>query len=285
MQLQKLLARPDVHLITILGTGGIGKTRLTLALAEQILSKQDGDKAHPYQHGVCFASLAQLGTADSLLAALAEAVRFSFRDSQDQKEQLLRYLSNRSMLLLLDNFEHLLDGSGLVGRLLLTAPQLQILVTSRERLRLQGEQVYPLQGLLVDVTAVTDDARTLFLQAARRLRPDFAITAENLSALNHICQLVGGMPLALELAAAWVDLLTLPEIAAEIQRNLEFLESDLRDVPSRHCSMQAVFDASWQRLSPAEQQLLTQVTIFKGALHEKRLRPLRKPRCAIWLDW
>lgn len=253
--LDSLLANPQTRLVTILGSGGMGKTRLSLAVAERQLARQQ------FAQGIFFVPLAWVGESDRILSAIAEAMEIRLEAGE---QQLFNTLRTRQILLVLDNFEHLLDGSELVRRLLQTAPQLQILVTSRERLRLQGEQVYPLQGLVVDDTAVSDDARTLFLQAARRLRPDFEVSPENLPILNHICRLVEGMPLALELAATWVDLFTLAEIAAEIQRNLNFLESDLRDIPSRHRSMQAVFDASWQRLSPAEQQLLAQVTIFKG---------------------
>jgi tetratricopeptide (TPR) repeat protein len=129
---------------------------------------------------------------------------------------------------------------------------------------LQGEQLYHIEGLALDDAAAIDDARALFIQAAGRLRPDFQATAENMSSLNQICRLVEGMPLAIELAAAWIDLFTLEDIAAGIRRNLDFLESDLRDMPSRHRSMQAVFETSWQQLSADLQQVLAAVAVFRG---------------------
>jgi len=253
--LDELLSDSQTRMVTILGIGGIGKTRLSLAVAERQLTTQK------FAQGVFFVSLAGLNESDRIVPAIAEAIRIRLEKGESQ---LFNYLRTKQILLVLDNFEHLLDGSDLVSRLLQAAPQLQILVTSRERLRLQGEQVFPIEGLMVNETAVSDDARTLFVQAARRLQPDFAATAANLPALNQICRLVEGMPLALELAAAWVDMFTLEDIAAEVQRNLEFLESDLRDMPARHRSMQAVFDTSWQQLSDNLQQVLAAIGVFRG---------------------
>ena len=253
-ELDDLLADSQTRLVTIVGAGGMGKTRLSLAAAERQIARRQ------FAQGVFFVPLAGIGESDRIVSAIAEAIKIRLEKGISQ---LFNYLKAKQILLVLDNFEHLLDSSDLVSRLLQAAPQLQILVTSRERLHLHGEQVYPIQGLAVDDTAVNDAARTLFLQAARLLRPDFEATADNLPTLNHICRLVEGMPLALELAAAWVDLFTLTDIAAEIQRNLDFLKSDLRDMPSRHRSMQAVFDTSWQQLSANLQQVLAAAGVFR----------------------
>ena len=248
--LNDLLAQPQTRLITILGPGGMGKTRLATAVAEQQLAQEQ------YPDGIFFVPLAGLHESDRIAAVIGEVLQLRLEYGETQ---LLTYLENKHLLLVLDNFEHLLDGSDLVRRLLNAAPHLQILTTSRERLRLQGEQLFPIQGLAMD-----EDAQGLFVQAARRIQPDFQVTDEIIPTLNHICRLVEGMPLALVLAAAWLDMLTLPEIAAEIQHNLDFLETDLRDVPHRHRSMRAVFDTSWQQLADNEQCLLAQVSIFRG---------------------
>ncbi|GJM39919.1 MAG: transcriptional activator [Ardenticatenaceae bacterium] len=258
--LDDLLAAPQTRLVTILGQGGMGKTRLSLAVAERQLMGQK------FGQGVFFVALAGLSETDRIVSAIAEAMQILLEKGESQ---LLNYLKAKEILLVLDNYEHLLAGRDLVSRLLQAAPNLQVLVTSRERLRLQGEQVYPIQGLSLDDTAVTDDARTLFLEAARRLRPDFQVTAEELPRLNQICRLVEGMPLALELAASWVDLFTLRDISAEIRRNITFLESDLQDVPSRHRSMQAVFDTSWQQLPPNLQQVLAAMGVFRGGFRRE----------------
>ena len=261
--LDNLLAGAHTRLVTILGAGGMGKTRLALAAAERQLAQEQ------FAQGVFFVRLAHLNESEQIITAAAESMNFRLERGE---AQLLDYLRDKKILLVLDNFENVINGADFVSRLLQNAPKLKILVTSRERLRLQGEQVYPLQGLAIEETAAVDDARALFLQTARRLRPDFQTGAEQLPALNLICKLVDGLPLALELAAAWVDMLTLAEIAAEIQSNMDFLASDLRDIPARHRSMQAVFEASWQRLSAKQKQLLAQVTVFRGGFTLQAVR-------------
>ncbi len=249
--LDDLIGDPQTRLVTILGQGGMGKTRLALAAAESQLVQ------HSFPQGVFFVPLAGLSESQRIVSAVAEAMQIKLERGEPQ---LLHYLRAKQILLVLDNFEHLLDGSELVSRLLQAAPMLQILVTSRERLRLHWEQVLPIGGLsLVDM----GDARALFMQAARRLRPDYQVRGESLGTVDHICRLVEGMPLALELAAAWVDLFALEEIVLEIQRNLDFLESDMRDIPARHRSMQAVFDTSWQQLEEKLQQVLAGLAVFR----------------------
>lgn len=255
MALNDLLLNSKARLVTLLGPGGIGKTRLAIAVAENMIAGRQ------FPDGVFFVPLAGLTGSDRISSAIAESLQLRLEQGETQ---LISYLKDRRLLLVLDNFEHLLAGTDLVGRLLAAAPNLQIVTTSRERLRLHGEQLYPIQGLAIDHQAATDDARELFLQAARRIRPAFQATEENLPSLNRICSLVEGMPLALELAAAWVDVLTLSEIAVEIQQNTDFLETDLRDIPRRHHSMRAVFETSWQQLTESEQRLSAQVSIFRG---------------------
>ncbi|UCC51552.1 MAG: tetratricopeptide repeat protein, partial [Anaerolineaceae bacterium] len=167
-----------------------------------------------------------------------------------------------------DNFEHLLDGAVLVTDMLQAAQGVKIVTTSRERLNLLSEQVYPIDGLAFpDLEAVGDaeeySAVRLFLQSAYRNRPDFALrNVDDLAYLARICHMVAGMPLALELAASWVDVLTLDEIARELQQGLDLLESERRDLPERQRSVRASFDYSWRRLDEKEQAIFGQLSIF-----------------------
>ena len=278
--LYEWLAEDAVRLITITGTGGIGKTRLALGLAQGLLERP----GHPFTDGVYFISLASLGDPAHLVSEIAAVLHFSLRsrDERSPRRQLLDYLQGKQMLLILDNFEHLLKGAEMITSMLEVAPGVQVVVTSRERLRLQGEQVLPLQGLAYDdETGIHEEERTgkphspaarLFLSGARRVQPRFDLGSGDDLLLRRICQVVEGMPLALELAATWADTLSLPAIAGEIEQGLDFLETELSDMPGRHRSMTAVFDASWQRLSSQEQAVFALLSIFRGGFTREAAR-------------
>jgi predicted ATPase/transcriptional regulator with XRE-family HTH domain len=260
------LIRQGSRLITIVGPGGIGKTRLALAVAERVASRPE----HPQP--VYFVELTGLTAVHQIIPALAAVLRcpLAGNDRRSPQGQLLDFLRDKRLLLLLDNFEHLREGGDeLVADILSQAAGVQVLVTSRERLYLQVEQVMPLAGLAFPSPGKSAgvahyQAVQLFVQTAVRYRPDFNLAADDWLALAHICHLVAGIPLALELAAAWVDTLSLATIAAEIEANLDFLTSDAPDMPERHRSMRAVFDASWQRLSADGQQVLSRLSLFRG---------------------
>jgi predicted ATPase len=268
------------RLVTIVGPGGIGKTRLALACGDHQLTA--GTR---FPNGIFFVNLALLNEADQIIPTLAGVLDFQLQSRQDghsPQQQLLDYLRPKRLLLLLDNFDHLLSppvspsvegirrGAELVADILQAAPEVQILVTSRERLHLRTEQVYPIEGLEFPDWETPEDAAgytavQLFLQSARRNQPDFALRdGADLTNLAHICCLVAGMPLALELAASWVDMLPLAEIAAELQKGLNFLETDMQDIPERHRSIRAAIDYSWHKLDEKERDIFAKLSVFRG---------------------
>lgn len=268
-QLAAMLGERAAKLITLVGPGGIGKTRLAVAAAARQVDRKE------FSDGVFFVSLAPLADPANLLAAIAESVGYPLHsEKRTGEQQLVDFLSDKSMLLVLDNFEHLLtDGPNsavaLVEAVLDRASGVAMLVTSRERLQLYQEQQYPLEGLAVADRVAGESgssyaAAELFLQSVRRRQPDYSPAADDWPVLDEICRLVEGMPLALELAATWLDTLSLMEIVAEISNNLTFLATDLRNVPDRHRSMQAVFETSWGALEPSEQATLSRLSVFRG---------------------
>lgn len=270
-QLAKLLANPACRLLTMVGPGGIGKTRLALEAA----SRQIGQ----YWHGIYFVSLAAITSADYLTSTIADALNFSFRGTLEPKVQLLNYLREKEMLLILDNFEHLLgmpEGVQLLLDLLTRAPGVKLLVTSRERLSLKGEWLVEIGGLrMPPLGGVGQEevdsysAIALFVQTARRVKPDFSLDEATWPEVVRLCRLVEGMPLALELAASWVRLLSCQEIVKEIEQSLGFLTTSLRDVSDRHRSMQAVFDHSWRLVSEEERRVFRQLSVFQGSFRRE----------------
>lgn len=280
--LETLLADSGVRLITIMGVGGMGKTRLALASAARQLAAV-GYSHSLFPDGVFWVPLAPLEQPSQIVAAVARAVDFSFHAEHEHERQLADFLRERRLLLLLDNFEHLVGAASmsLLTSLLEGAPGLKILATSRVRLGARGEHLFPLGGLdypapsspdtmppeALDELCNANSALALFCQSARRVQPGFAPDASNLPSLLRICELVGGMPLGIELAAGWLEVLSVGEIATEIERSLDFLESDWHDLPERQSSMRAVFDTSWKLLTAEEQAVLTALTVFRGGFN------------------
>ena len=264
-EIAALLSDPACRLLSLVGPGGIGKTRLAIQAAAQ-LSKNFAD-------GVYFVALQPLSSPDYLTPTLAEAVSFSFSGQQDPRQQLLSYLSAKCMLLVMDNFEHLVEAAELLPDILQTAPGIKILVTSRVVLDLQEEWIRTVQGLRYPKKETSQpieaySAIQLFAERARRVRANFSIEQER-ECIAQICRLVQGMPLALELAATWLKTLACAEIAEEIQHNLDFLATTLRNVPERHRNMRAVFEQSWRLLGPAEKEAFERLAIFQGRFHRQ----------------
>ncbi|MBA3470364.1 MAG: tetratricopeptide repeat protein [Herpetosiphonaceae bacterium] len=263
------LDRPDCRLLTIIGIGGIGKTRLALQGAQALINQ--------FWDGVWFVSLAalpQIGPADSLqpfIMALADSLGLVLHGSLAPQQQLLDYLRDKDLLLVLDNFEHILPASDLLVGMLQQAPQVKILTTSRERLNLYEEQVLEIGGLSVPAPdlAGADDiehyaAVRLFCQHARRGQMSWQLQPDQHGAVGQICRLLEGMPLGIELAAMWVRMMSCAEIAAQVAVNQDFLTSTMRNTPERHRSLRAVFQHSWQLLTAGERAALAQIAVFRG---------------------
>jgi predicted ATPase/transcriptional regulator with XRE-family HTH domain len=259
--LRQVLCEPQCRLLTLVGPGGIGKTRLAI---ETVSRMQD-----VFADGVYFVSLASVNTTTYIVPMIADALGFTFQGSgpTDPKTQLFSYLKEKDVLLLLDNLEHLLSGPGIevLSELLADALQVKLVVTSRESLGLQGEWVFDVHGLPIPENDITQGTSVeLFLQRARRAHVEFKALPDDYPAILRICHLVDGTPLGLELAAAWVRTLSCAEIAEEVERGLDFLKISARDLPERHRSMRAVFDHSWKLLSQEEQSVLSRLSVFHG---------------------
>jgi predicted ATPase/DNA-binding SARP family transcriptional activator len=259
-EINDLLDDPACRLLTISGLGGAGKTRLALQVATQ--------RAEKYLQGVFFVPLAAQSSSQEVVSTVIKTLGLSLFGPEDPRVQLMNYLRGKSVLLVLDNFEHLLKSGELVAEMLSHAPNLAILVTSRQRLNLPGEWVFELSGLGYaedeSIENVVDfDAVQLFLQTARRVRLGYTLKEGEKPSLTRICRLVEGLPLAIELAAAWVRVLPLEEIAREIENSPEIFEAPLHAVSHRHRSMQAVFDHSWRLLSDQEQRVFRKLSVFR----------------------
>lgn len=260
------LTDPECRLLTLAGVGGIGKTRLALAAATRLLS--DGQ----FPGGIHFVPLAALDAPELLAAVIAEAFDLDLHSGEATEEQLIRFLTRlpQPALLVLDNFEQLVAGADLLADMAARAPALTILVTSRERLNLRAEWVLEVGGLAFPDSLTTDaplesfEAARLFLQAATRADAGFALKRGDTAHVLRICRLLEGMPLGLELASSWVRVLSCQEIAHEIAASHAFLTTSLRDMPSRHRSLAAVFDNSWRLLSPTEQLVFRTLSVFRG---------------------
>ncbi|MCG3210421.1 MAG: hypothetical protein FOGNACKC_04052 [Anaerolineae bacterium] len=266
-QIADHLHLPDCRLLSLVGPGGIGKTRLALQSAAENLST--------FPDGVYFVSLVAVNSPQLLAVTIAGVLGCALNGPGEAEQQLANYLGQRELLLVLDNFEHLLSrsnpgGETLLPHLLTSAPHLKLLVTSRERLALPEEWVIGLDGLdfpeqdvsFADVQMYS--AVRLFVQHAQQVRANFVLSAANQADIIRLCRLLDGIPLGLELAASWLPLLSSAEIIAEIERDLDFLTDSSRRAPDRHRSMRLVFESSWQLLPEAEQEALKRLAVFKG---------------------
>lgn len=278
-ELRAGLAEADCRLLTLVGAGGIGKTRLAVQAARQQV------EAGSFRDGIIFVPLGGVSAPSSasgaaagdqeqaIVTAIAGALNFTFSDQQPPKIQLLNVLRDKHLLLVLDNLEHLHDGAVLVSELLAAAPGLKVLATSRDPLDLREEWRYPVAGLEIprdeaDPNLTCYSSVRLFAQQARRVQPSFVLNETNRPAVARICRYVEGVPLAVELAASWLRGVTCSEIVAEMER-LDFFTTPLRNQPDRHRSLRAVFDHSWRLLSRREQVVLARLSVFHGGFRQE----------------
>ena len=267
-RIAKLLAQDDCRLLCILGPGGVGKTRL----ARRAL----GDISASFANGAVFVALEDVGSASELGVRLARELGVALAGKADPLSQVIEFLRERHMLLVLDNFEHLAADTAAVQQLLDAAPRVKLIVTSRVRLALPNEWLLPLEGLPCPDVEDQDnieafDAARLFVQAAQRVAPSL-VPSEEAASIVEICQLVEGLPLALQLAAAWARTLSCDAIAAELRQSIELLQASDSAHPVRHASIEKVFDQSWQLLSPAEQDALARLSVFRGGFTSEAAR-------------
>jgi non-specific serine/threonine protein kinase len=259
-----LLREQPTRLVTLTGPGGVGKTRLALAVA----SEAAGD----FADGVCFVALASIADPTLVIPAIAQTLGVRDIAGQALVEALQATLRRRQMLLLLDNFEHVDAAAPAVTELLAACPRLVALVTSRAPLHLTGEQEYPVPPLPLPDTRrlppladlARNDAVALFVQRARAVRPDFTLAPHNAALVAAICARMDGLPLAIELAAARIRLLSPAALLARLERRLQLLTGGPRDVPARQQTMHATIAWSYDLLAFDEQRLFRQLAVFAG---------------------
>ncbi|MFN8460610.1 MAG: BTAD domain-containing putative transcriptional regulator [Anaerolineales bacterium] len=246
------LANADCRVLTLVGEGGVGKSSLALQAAQTHF--------HQFLDGAWFVSLASVKDVEGMFLAMANALKVNAASGEEIRE----FVRDKNLLLILDNMEQLVSDvvCQWIVETVRLAPNLKLLVTSLTRLNIQAEILLEVRGL--PFADSSSSAFKLFVDRARRLKPDFHPNADDASAIARLCELVNGSPLALELAAAWVRGLAVPEIVQEIERNLDILTASQQDLPPRHRSMRAVFDYFWNLLTAEERIVFQKQAVFRG---------------------
>ena len=250
----------ETRLLTILAPGGAGKTRLAIQVAAELTPE--------FPDGVFFIDLAPIQSPDDIIQTAAESIGIALSTEEDLQNQLLAYLAGKNQLLVFDNFEHVAAGSAIVTEILKSSRGIKVIVTSRSKLNTKGETVMAVSGLettwQTSEEAFVASGVRLFADASKRADASFSLSPDDLEPLSQVLELVGGMPLGIELAAAWVDVMQIQEIANEISKSLDFLDSELEGVPERHRSVRAVFDYSWSMLGEDEGRIFSALSVFRG---------------------
>jgi predicted ATPase/class 3 adenylate cyclase len=272
------------RLLTLTGPGGTGKTRLSLRVADDV--RQD------YPGGTFFVELAPISDPSLIATTIATAMGLREDANRPVLDSLKERLRHAKVLLVLDNFEQLVDGSGVVGELLVAAPGLTVLTSSREILRLRGEQEFPVPPLgLPDLNNLPPaaslshyDAVALFIQRAVSVRPDFAVTNANAPAVAAICARLDGLPLAIELAAARIKVFAPDAILARLEKSLSLLTGGARDLPARQQTLRGAIDWSYNLLDEPERTLFRRLSVFRGGWTFDTAQEICDPASDIGLD-
>ena len=282
-QLEEIVANPDARLVTIVGLGGTGKTQLAMNFARRL----SGKRPDLFANGIVFIPLAGVDTVEGFPTALAKALQISLAGQVDAIIEIGNHLYDQDVLLILDNFEQIIDSANLANQILNAAPNVKILVTSREPLHLASEWRFDLGGLTYpkgglsregwsyDKESVKSpgngryDSIDLFVQTAQQIGADFELTAETAPHVGRLCQMVAGVPLAIKLAATWLRVMPCDQIVSEVSRNMDILTSRMRDTPARQRSMRAVFEQTWELLRSDERYAFQALSIFRGGFTEE----------------
>ncbi len=261
VEIDTLIEDPNCRLLTLVGPGGVGKTRLVITAANRQLEA--------FPSGACFVPLAGTNSFEGIVPSILQSLNLNPTGEGDLKKQLMDYLRDKDLVLMLDNFEHLLEGAAVVTEILQQAPGVMVLVTSRQRLGLLAEWVFEVNGLSYPTgkgkqDLVAYEAVMLFQQRLHQVKPRHSIIEDDLPSMTRICQLVEGLPLGIELAASAVRRRSIDQVANAIESGTEDLRVSYKDIPERHRSIRAVFDHSYRLLTENEQSAFSGLAVFRG---------------------